>query len=736
MINLSLYYKLMATGHTVAAENIPAIYNTGGGFDSESTTITHKEQEKHGKRITEKTVVDACFCYAWQYSFNKSGGHIVRRKEQIINVVKDIVETVKAVNKENGNDAIFIIWCANLSHEWSFIKKDIAENLNITKCFAKSQRDVLYIQLDNCVEFRESIGLFGHSLDDIAKNWCSKDNQKLTGQFDYDKIRTWLTPLDAETEQPYMIHDVSTLVEMHENVIKAYTQENGVCRLPYTSSGFVRLALKDAIRADADLTECREIYNEGKKKPLKTNIEYLKKINRHCVVDALQWTVCREYGYSGGLCGSNIDYAGKILKNVVCADLTSDYPAQLSHRLYPSGRLRKIIADDLDDVRRELDKQHKPYFAILKIQKMQAKTRHATFSKHKIINADGQFFTMHGTPKNLICYNGKVYKGENLVVCWNDVDIAAYKEMYNIKAATITLWAFDCYRRLPNWFLRTLWDGYGKKAELKNSGIKSGVEYDDAKRIPNSIYGVCAQRVNDVFDALDDELNFKVSNEKTFKRIAGDFWLNPYIAFWCTSYARKILQDFLSKYPNAIVQYDTDSLYYIKSKGAALEKALQEYNNDILIKNRRIFRGEPNPTLFDTLGQWDFDDVYTKFLGMGAKKYLKQTQDGEIKTVIAGLPKKAIPAEIAESHIKQPFNYYNPLVKWLRESDNRIIIKHTFAHKFASVYGDDAEPKTITITDWQGNTTLQDVSTYHAIIPIDYTLSMAIDYLQHIIKGR
>lgn len=732
MINQELLNKLISAGTTKPVENIPAIYKTGCGFDSESTTITHTEKEK--RRV--KTVVDYCFCYAWQYSYDKNQAFIVRTKSEIIQALKDIVDTVQSANKTTGTDAIFIIWCANLAHEWSFLKADIASFFHITKCFAKSPRDALYIQIENCVEFRECLGLFGHSLEDISKNWCNADNQKLTGQFDYDKIRHCQTKLNPLTEIPYMQHDVTTLAEMHENVIKAYTQDNGVCRLPYTSSGFVRMALKDAIRNDDDLTELRAIHNEKRNsKPLETNIEYLKYINYNCVTDVLQWTICREYGYSGGLCGSNIKTAGKILKDVVCADLTSDYPAQLSHRLYPSGTLKRIVADNLNDVREQLDRDKKPYFAILKIKSMQAKTQHATFSKHKIINADGQYFTIHGTPKKLVCYNGKVYHGENLVVCWNDVDIKAYKQMYDIKAAVVSLWAFDSYKKLPPWFLRTLWDAYAKKAELKNAGIKSGVIYDDAKRIPNSIYGVCATRVNDSFDAIDTEYNFKVNREKEFDKIRKDFWLNPYIAFWCTSYARKILQDFLCQYPDAIVQYDTDSLYYIKSKGAELEKALLKYNNDILIKNRRIFRDEPNPTLFDTLGQWDFDDIYKKFLGMGAKKYIKQDAAGNIKTVIAGLPKNAIPKEIETAGISRPFNYYNPLVKWLKENDNHIIIKHVFTHKFASVYGDDVYNKNVPITDHNGVTALQEVSTYHAIIPIDFTLSMSIDYLRQIVKG-
>lgn len=733
MKNIELYKLLCEYGYTVSNETIPSIFKIGCGLDSESTTIKHREIDKKGK---EKTIVDVCFNYVWQYSFDAVHTTITRTKLGIVQHIIDIVDTVKYYNEQHQTNAIFIIWCANLSHEWSFIKGMLATHLEVTKCFAKTPRDVLYVQFEKCVEMRECIGLFGHSLDDIAKHWCNENNQKLVGQYDYDKIRTFATPLDKDTELPYIEHDVTTLAEMHMNVIKAYTQANGVCRLPYTSSGFVRMALKDAIRNDDDLTELREIYNERRKKILETNIEYLKEVNKRCVVDDYQWYICREFGYSGGLCGSNIKKAGKILKDVVCADLTSDYPAQMSHQLYPSGSIKQITIGNLNDIRQNYHDTHKPYFAILKIKKMQAKTQHATFSKHKIINDKTNLFDIHGKPKNMICYNGKVYHAENIIVCWNDVDINAYKECYDIKATTLTLWVFDSYKRLPQWFLQTLWTAYAKKAELKNAGIKSGVIYDDAKRIPNSIYGVCATRVNDTYDELAADYNFKVKKEKTFDEIRKNFWLNPYIAFWCTSYARAILMHFISRYPDTIIQYDTDSLYYDKKSGKELEKELLQYNDNILQKNRRIFRNQDNPTLFDTLGQWDFDEVYTKFLGMGAKKYIKQDKDGKIHTVIAGLPKGAIPKEIEERAIKQPFNYYNVLVRYMKENDNKIIIKHLFVHKFASVYNDDVYDKQIEVTDYLGNTSIQDVGSYHAIVPIDYSLTMAVDYLRHIIKGR
>lgn len=737
MVNQKLYNLLCQWGVTIPLDNIPSIFKIGCGIDSESTTIKHIEEVKRGKSYVKKCVVDTCFNYVWQWAFLPDNAETTRTKSGIIQTILDIVDTVKEYNKIHDTNAIFIIWFANAAHEWAFVKGAIAKQFEVTKLFAKTQRDMLYLQIENCVELRECVGLFGHSLDDIAKNWCSKNNQKLKGQYDYDKIRTWQTPLSPETEVPYIHHDVTTLAEMHINVVKQYTQENGVCRLPYTSSGFVRMALKDNIRNDEELTELRNIYNERHtKKPLETNIEYLKKVNEKCVVNEFQWSICREFSYSGGLCGSNIKLASKILNNVVCADLTSDYPAQLTHRLYPYGSLKEITSGDLNDIRRYYDDTHKPYFAILKIKRLHAKTQHATFSEHKIINKTNKYFTIHGEPKNLVVYNGKVHHAENIIVCWNDVDIAAYKKLYDIKATVLTLWVFDSYKKLPEWFLKTLWNGYRRKAELKNAGLSNTIEYTDAKRIPNSIYGVCAQKDEDTYTQLATDLNFMIKKHKTFKELKRNFWLNPYIAFWCTSYARSILMHFLSEYPNQIIQYDTDSLYYLQKGGDELEKTLLKYNDDILMKNRRIFRNEDNPTLFETLGQWDFDDVYVKFMGMGAKKYIKQDKDGKIHTVIAGLPKGAIPKEIEEKGIKSPFDYYNPLIKYMQTNTNKIIVNHVYAHKFASVYCDDIETHYETITDYQGNTALQEVSSYHAIIPIDYTLTMSKDYILEIIKNR
>ena len=738
MTRTDIYKLLEQYGTTTAAENVTPIFRTAGGLESESTTITGERVERVKKDGTSvyKTYVKHCFCYAWQYAIDTDGAEIPRTKEGIVELLRETVAAVQFYNKLHETDAVFLIGVANLAHEWAFIKKAIYDNFEITKIFGKSKRDILYIQIDGCVELREIIGLLGHSLDDISKHWCDENNRKLTGSFDYTKIRTCETPLDPDTELPYMIHDVTSIVEAMRNAIKHYTQPDGVCVLPYTSSGFVRQRLKNAIRENDDITAEREHYNYIHNTHIDNNVKYIKRRNRVCVTDAFQWYVCREYGYAGGLCGSNIDLAGKVLKNVVCADLTSDYPAQLSHKKYPSGRLRRI-GGDLNKRRRELDRDGRPYFCILHIGRLKAKTQHAVLSEHKLINGvdgDKTIFSDIGDPQKLIVYNGKIHYGENLLVCVNDVDIKAYSELYEIRAGVLALWAFDKYAAAPDWLLSCLWDDYETKSVLKMRGLSGTQIYNDAKVRCNTYYGVLATRIQQTLDELDGLLNLMSKEEKTFKDIRNNFWLNPYIAFYCTSYARSILMHFIARYPDSIVQYDTDSLYFIDD-GRGLRDALLKYNERIEYINKMLFRDREHAAIFETLGTWDFENTYKRFLGMGAKKYIKEDADG-IHTTIAGLPKNAIPREIEERGIKSPFNYYNPLVKYMRELSNDIIIKHAFAHKFASVYGDDINERVVEIIDHTGRTCKQVESSFHAIIPIDFTLSMAYTYIKHIIKRR
>lgn len=708
------------------------IYKTGIGFDTESTTITHTVTEKN----KTKTVVDYCFLYSYQISIGTQHYSLYRTYEEFNNFIHVLHGVLK--NKSDFDKSIerpsakCIIWVANLSHEWSFIKYKITRDFEIEKCFAKSPRDVLYVDFGLFV-LRECIGLFGHSLADIAKNWTQ--TQKLKGDLNYDLIRTPSTIL-TEKEKQYCINDVIILSEMHDAVLKAYTQDNGGVILPNTSSGFVRLKLKSAIRESEELTAERISHNEYRKKEAKTNLAHLMKLNAKLYFSQFQWEICRNYGYCGGLCGSNIEDVGKTLHNIQCVDLTSDYPAQMIQRKFPYGTLRRAKLSEYDDIRNK----HKPYFMICIFKKLESKTEHATFSKHKALNFTNPIFQKkYGTIQNLIAYNGKIRRGNNIVACINDIDLSAYNEIYDMEYTPLALYVFSGYKKIPQWMFDCITHDYVTKSKLKIAKMQNTVEYMDSKRNVNTYYGVLSTKPSDMYDEFMNGL-FAPSDETTFENIKYQSWLNPYIAFWVTSYARKILMHFISMFPDLIVQYDTDSLYYKTDKpnSEQLKKAIERYNAMITAKNEKIFEHHPDKKLFLSLGTWDFETIYCNFLPLGAKKYIKQDTENGIQTVIAGLPKTAIPAEIANRNIKKPFTHYNVLKKYIdtNYTINTVVVKHQFANKFASVYCDDDYEIPTVITDYMGNTETVLQGCYHAIIPIDFTLALGIDYAQQIVRLR
>lgn len=716
-----MYTIDLGTQITTSVKNCECYYYTGCAYDTESSTLYKDVVDKDGN--VDK-VVDNCFVYSIQFAVGDTYFWF-RSFAQFIPFLTELIAKIKQDRSEREHDAKMIVWIANLNHEWAFIKNYIQANYEITKCFAKTKRDVLLVEIERVIQFRECLGLFGHSVYDIGKTWCTV-HKKQVDDLNYDLIRTFNTDLD-DIEQGYCSEDVLTLTEMHTAVFNAYGRGDGVIYIPYTTSGFVRLRLKETIEADGRITEQR--LGLGPKWAERNNVSLLKSQNRRLFTTADDWNLMRTYSYAGGVCGSNIKLIGKTLTRVKCADITSDYPYQMLAKRFPAGPIQTGTHKDLQHVR---DKKL-PHFMLLYIEHMQSKTQHAVFSKHKIINGkygDPVYQERHGLPDNDIYSNGKVLKADNVIVLWNDVDFDTYKLAYDLdNVLLLKLWYFPWgYRRLPTWLTDNVLRDYIIKQKLKHElgkAAQGNQDYRDAKSRVNTYYGTLATRPGDIFDDVDDvDYLFKPTAEFSFDDMINNTWLNPYWAFYCTSYARQMLIQYIAKYPSAIVQYDTDSLYYRQNQqGKQLEKELTEFNAECIKANQRRFKNADNKEYAYDLGTWDFDEEYSRFICFGAKKYIKEDDDG-IHTVIAGLPKTAIPKMMTKDQIKNPFTTFNPV-----RLNADVIIQHMFAHKFASVYNDRTDETYIAVRDYKGTTVLQPVSSYHAIVPIDFTLSVADDYL-------
>lgn len=713
---------------TASINGCDSYYTTGCGYDTESSTLLHTENvlDKEGNTVDKRTVVDACFVYHIQFAIGEKYFSF-RHYDDFFKWFDTFIAAVKADSISRETKPKMIIWVANFAHEWAFMKNYIqGGRYEISKIFSKSRRDVLLVELESCIQFREAIGLFGHSLADISKNWCTK-YVKMKGDLDYNKVRTFNTPITAR-ERRYMQNDVFILTEMHTAIFAAYTRSNGVIYIPYTTSGFVRLRLKERIEADEGLTAARE--NLGGKWLEKSNVQLLKKRNYSIFTNAADWNLLRSYAFAGGSVGSNICEVGKELHGVKCADITSDYPYQMLSQDFPQGKIETGHLKEWE----ECKTKGLPWFALLYINELTANTHHAFLSEHKIINHKhyglDEYKERHGLPKDAIVNNGKLLHAKNLVCVMNDVDYDIYNRAYNLEGVVLLkLWYFPWgYKKLPQWLRDCVIEDYITKSKLKEQGkeAQKTVEYRDSKARVNTYFGTLATRPDDIYNALDETALFTPEKEFTFEDLRRNTWLNPYWAFYITSYARRMLIQYIIKYPDSVVQYDTDSLYYKTNKqGLQLEKELEEFNRSCKAANVRRFKHLDNSQYLTTLGTWDFDEQYNRFLCLGAKKYIKEEQNGDIVTVIAGLPKQAIPKEIRRYRVKHIFSRYNPVYL-----DADVIIKHLFTNKFASAYDDRMTTTYTPIKDYKGETVLQPVSSYHALIPIDFTLSVAPEYLK------
>ena len=199
-------------------------------------------------------------------------------------------------------------------------------------------------------------------------------------------------------------------------------------------------------------------------------------------------------------------------------------------------------------------------------------------------------------------------------------------------------------------------------------------------------------------------------------------WLSPYIAYWCTSYARALLIKYIAKYPELIVQYDTDSLYFITDTDIVSSERinefltdLNEYNIKIGKKNNRLFKDNKH---FYDLGAWNIDSKDSNgFKGLGAKRYLIEKADGTFKPVVAGMVKSSF-----MEHLKRTGE--TAFEAFRDDMTVSKIISRKLASKYFDGYNDNNEHY-INVTDYQGNEELVQIGTYHALFPIAFNMKVA-----------
>lgn len=560
------------------------------GFDIETTNMP---STKHA------------YMYIWQLALNDMV-LLGRTWDELTLVIRILEEYNNLCSSKR-----IIIWIANLSFEFQFIRK----RFNFTRIFAKEQRNPLYAIIDDCIELRDPLPISGGSLAQLAKDYTK--TQKLVGDLDYRIIRNSKTIVKG-VELQYCINDVVILKEWSEFVFKTYIIPQKY--IPLTKTAILRRKVKD--KAPKGVSDAIVV----------------------CMPSEKLYHLMMKYLFRGGYVHANICNTDIILHDVTSLDLTSSYPAQMNHGYYPMGKIYRINNIDSETFTKLIEKEC--CMMVITFFDITSTTNHSIESSSKCIEL-----------VNPIVDNGRVASADKMTVFINEIDYSLYCMFYTWDRMDIQVFYHTIRGRLPMYILDVLNEEYYNKAILKQSGKKNTTEYAIAKSNVNSAYGMTVTRmVEREITYSDDEWGYDDSNFCYYDEVQ-KLVLLPQWGIYVTSHARFALLSNVYKIScnssgaiDDVVYDDTDSiklLNYDKHK-----HIIDDYNANIIAKNKKLFS---DPIFYD-LGTFDNEGTYDRFKTLGAKRYISE-KNGEIEQTIAGLPKNIL-SEYCERNKVNAFDFF------------------------------------------------------------------------------
>ena len=632
------------SGKKINSKSHPYI-NVGAGFDCETSQFDNHTKYIQGSQEYKQALHS--FVYIWQFSVGENI-YLCRDVELFESFLYQLDNAC-----DIHNNAKLIIWDANIKYEYSYFKHIFRKH--ITKCFAKSKTEIITFDCFKHLQFRECLGVFGKSLSEVAKN--NTTTQKLKGDLDYDLIRTPETPL-TDTELQYCINDVAILSELTAVAHEKYTLQGD--KIPLTQTGIVRNAVKKSMCPTKFVQN--KLYDENK--PLIGTRE--------------QYNTFRQYAYSGGLTHSNFKYVGALLHNVKCYDLTSAYPYALSTKKYPAGDM--ITVTNPADFKFALS--HKHYVLKLTLKNLHSKSTHSTISIHKVLKH---------TLENPVIDNGRIYECTSVTLYATEVDyknICAVYDFEKSKSVIHEITYFTKSVKIPKTMINVMLDWYKRKQILKpysDDTPENKKEYGTLKQLVNCVYGMTCTSLYDDSNTWNTEIQDIETTQNDWENTSKTIF-NPWYGYYCTAYVRERLIECISKYPDYIVQYDTDSIYCLPCPD--LDNFVSEINNRVYNECVRTIEFSE---CWD-LGQWDTHptkDFYVDFECLGSKRYIGKHADGSIKITFAGAN--------ADDIIKQSQEYDIDVFEYIKHIDiSEIASNKTGAYHFDDTYS-------ATVTDYNGN---------------------------------
>ena len=543
-------------------------------------------------------------CYIWQFAI-----------DDVVYYGRDLADFPRFLKKLNFLGAP-IIWVHNLAYEMQFLRGV----MSITDVFARTVRKPIKLIADG-LEFRCTYMLTRLSL----AAWGAQIGvNKKTGDLDYNKLRTPLTPLTA-AEIGYCEVDVLVMYAG----LKIYRDKYGSLQdIPLTQTGEIRKIIK---KMYADNTAYKH---------------FVTKLQPATVDD---YKTLRA-AFGGGDTHANYMHAGKVLHDVGSYDLTSDYPSQMCKRKYPMSAFKKVRPDI-----RGINPDKYAYLISAVLYNVKSITPCRYIARSRCVTICGGTYD-----------NGRVITANKICIVCTEQDYSIIQQTYVIGRVEIRQMRRSVKQYLQPDFIKLILQLYKNKTALKGISDKHDI-YMQAKQYINSMYGMC------VTDILQPDIDYMCNgwidrdNGITPKQLAAKqkkalddiqckFYKNT-LAYqwgvWVTAYARRQLWDIIIAIGDDVVYYDTDSAKILHPRKytelfAAADKQTAEqldamciyYGIPVSDTTPATKKGVKKP-----LGAWDYEGTYYEYITLGAKRYAyrnaPKSAGGAVNITVSGVPKSA-----------------------------------------------------------------------------------------------
>lgn len=335
----------------------------------------------------------------------------------------------------------------------------------------------------------------------------------------------------------------------------------------------------------------------------------------------------------------NPKYRNRVVGNVHCYDISSDYISMMSRKYYPSGEFKKVDVKNIEEIQKIIKDKRYCWFGSF------------SFNELEYINEDNEFFL------DLQKFGGEAISGYSNAWTLNltNVDMEYFKKICKWKDCVVQdFWYCEC-KLLDRDIIQMVDHLYRcKNAQKKGTFAKIITKFRAELPYGQSIKAV-EYSVDVIYDNENKRFDCVEAEEKSMEQIEKTFLnrgLSPWIGIFTVAYGRLELYNVMEKIGfDKVVYADTDSVKFIGDEGRQIIKN----HNMTIDKEVEVVKKKRSVNLHEKMGRWLDEGDVKMFKAINPKWYATMDFFGNFDVKAAGADPQAI-----KTHLRK-INWDNPV---------------------------------------------------------------------------